>query len=282
MMVSNRNLVFQWSIFRRYVNFREGILVWLQAEDAPFNNIWHSQDHRACCNWVRVAFVPNRCAIGINSEWSYQQVLFTTFGQENASMSINLHEFNLHVFFLPADTFWTQIHQFAYCFFVNWFLFIDTSHHSLPFCIPHRLRLFKTWAGLGLTRTAKNCLCWRLEQYKMTPHGKGWKRMIRGCLLMLKHHYLICPSKLWSWWLSWNSISPERGDSWIQRGCCRQDIPQEVKDRIKKYFQAGPASKCKNTGSPFYFRRCWLAVCILHHHFRISMDIDGYRVYVYV
>lgn len=102
--------------------------------------------------------------------------------------------------------------------------------------------------------------------------------MIRGCLLMLKHHYLICPSKLWSWWLSWYSISPEQGDSWIQRGCCRQDIPQEVKDRIKKYFQAGQASKCKNTGSPFYFRRCWLAVCILHHHFRISMDI----VYTYM
>ena len=106
--------------------------------------------------------------------------------------------------------------------------------------------------------------------------------MIPGCLLMLKHHYLICPSKLWSWWLSWNSISPEQGDSWIQRGCCRQDIPQEVKDRIKKYFQAGQASKCKNTRSPFYFRRCWLAVCILHHHFRISMDIDGYRVYTYM
>lgn len=88
----------------------------------------------------------------------------------------------------------------------------------------------------------------------------------------------ICPSKLWSWWLSWNSISPEQGDFWIQRGCRRQDIPQEVKDRIKKYFQAGQASKCKNTGSPFYFRRCWLAVCILHHHFRISMDI----VYTYM
>ena len=54
--------------------------------------------HRPYCKWVRLAFVPNRCAIGINSEWSYQQVLFTTFGQENASMSINLHEFNLRVF----------------------------------------------------------------------------------------------------------------------------------------------------------------------------------------
>ena len=43
-----------------------------------------------------------------------------------------------------------------------------------------------------------------------------------------------------------------------------------------------PAKRHKNTGSPFCFRRCWLAVCILHNHFRISCIYKYIYILIYI
>ena len=112
--------------------------------------------HRPYCKWVRLALYPTGVQLASIANGATNRFCSQHLAKKTHPMSINLHEFNLKRFFLPADTFWTQIHQFAYCFFVSWFLLL--THPIIPslFGIHYRLRLFKhglVWASRGRQRT---------------------------------------------------------------------------------------------------------------------------------
>ncbi len=100
--------------------------------------------------------------------------------QENTSLSLNRHEFTwVYTFFSPGG-FILYTNSLNSCH--GELIFVYASYHP-PFWIPrrHRLRLFKTWAGLGHTRTAK------------PTNNRSWSE--------LRHNQIILTLSSWKIWV---------------------------------------------------------------------------------